>query len=970
MRNESDTQAPDLFGQPEGEKKASHKTSPNAQNVQPTPGQNSTPAPAFGNNSERAAHYWGQYTPAPDQHPALERFNLFSHQARVIPEGANLPFADATGVDWLVLPLSNGRGQLADLAFLHPEPGQHPRFLQGYPQGAFMPSSPDRGQTVYVLADPLEGMALYRAGWQYDDTSQTDRFTVAVAITFTPDDWSCPRVPSLAELDTPADLQARGGDNLTRTAAVLARLGHPVAVPVLAHRADAWRGLLAETEAVVLPLQAPFSMLDTADWPGLPDHLSGLWQQHAPAFVRQFNSGSGRYEVRENGLFYVDRDKDGNEYDRHLSPPVHVLAKTRTKDGTAWGRLLEWYDGDNRRHEWAMPMDLLQGEATDVCKLLAKRGADVSLNRRCRDLFTAYLQTCPTHRRALCVDRTGWHGDCFVLPNRVYGHSSGSEITVYQGRFSGRYRQAGTLAQWREQVAALAVGNSRLAFAISAAFAGPLLELAGLQGGGFHFRSGSSEGKSTILRVACSVWGDPGQYRRTWKSTANAMEGMAAEHNAGLLVLDELGEGDPRTVGDVVYMLANGQGKGRMAKTLEVRESESWRIVYLSSGEETLEAIMAKAGQKPKAGQDIRLADIPAGAGAGLGVWDTSHGMGHGLEGGKSFSKRLDASAARLHGSAGDAWLSHLTTHRERISSDLQPRIRAFADQHTPSHAGGQVGRVCDLFALVAVAGELATLAGITGWSTGEATAAAARCFADWLAVFGTGNREHSSALEQVRAFIQAHGSSRFEPLDREAWNAWSSSQPRTVNRVGYWRDTPQGREYLIFPEQWKNEVCKGLDSEATARTIRDAGHLKHQPDRLTHLEQPPDTTKRQPFIVLKPSILDGTNGTNGTSQAPQGFERVPSARTPTVQTVQNPAQPEPVPASDPACTALYRVPNGVTVQPEPAPDKACTARTACTVEKTPSPIKTANGYPLNRGFAPASTPPTEEQFNLWEGDA
>lgn len=45
---------------------------------------------------------------------------------------------------------------------------------------------------------------------------------------------------------------------------------------------------------------------------------------------------------------------------------------------------------------------------------------------------------------------------------------------------------------------------------------------------------------------------------------------------------------------------------------------------------------------------------------------------------------------------------------------------------------------------------------------------------------------------------------------------------------------------------------------------------------------------------------------------------------------------------------------------------------TANDTQKTepPSPIKTANGYTLNPGFAPASTPPTEEQFNLWEGDA
>lgn len=928
---------------------------------QPQPKPEQVKGLTFSNNSERAAYYWDQYTPAPDHHPALQRFNLFSHQARSIPDGATMPFEDVTGADWLVLPLSSVRGHLLDLVFLHPEQGQRPRFLQGYPGGAFMPSSPDRGQTVYVVADPLEGMALYRAGWQYDETSQAERFTVAVAITFTPDDWSCPRVPSLAELDTPADQQPRG-DNLAHTAATLARLGHPVAVPVPAHQADAWRALLAESEAVVLPLETPFSMLEPADWTGLPDHLSALWQQHAPAFVRQFNSGSGRYEVRENGLFYVDKDKDGNEYERYLSPPVHVLAKTRSKDGTAWGRLLEWYDDDNRRHEWAMPMDLLQGEATDVCKLLASRGASVTLTKKGRDLFTNYLQTCPTHRRALCVDRTGWHGDCFVLPNRVYGQSSGSEITVYQGRYSSRYRQAGTLAQWREQVAALAVDNSRLGFAISAAFAGPLLELAGLQGGGFHFRGESSSGKTTAVDVAASVWGDPRKYRRTWKSTANAMEGMAAEHNAGLLVLDELREADPRTVGDVVYMLANGQGKSRMAKTLEVRESETWRIVYLSSGEETLQSVMASAGQKPKAGQDIRLADIPADAGAGLGVWDTVHGMGQGREGGKRFSKHLSDRISRLYGSAGDAWLSYLTTHRERISSELQPRIRAFADQHTPSQAGAQVGRVCDLFALVAVAGELATQAGLTGWEKGEASAAAARCFADWLAVFGTGNREQSSATEQVRAFIQAHGSSRFEPLDREAWH----SQPRTVNRVGYWRDTQEGREYLIFPEQWKNEVCKGLDSEAVARTIRDAGHLRHKHGSLKLESRTPDSDTKTRFYVVKASLLGGDSGDNSDSLANKGFAlSLPHSQQVATVATRQASSTGPAPA---VATGRYQhQPDSDSGKPSKSGAVATVASVATT--KTPPPEKTANGYPLNSGFV-ASTAPTEEQCELWEGDA
>ena len=40
-------------------------------------------------------------------------------------------------------------------------------------------------------------------------------------------------------------------------------------------------------------------------------------------------------------------------------------------------------------------------------------------------------------------------------------------------------------------------GNSRMVFALSVAFAGPLIEPAGEDSGGFHLRGVSSTGKST-----------------------------------------------------------------------------------------------------------------------------------------------------------------------------------------------------------------------------------------------------------------------------------------------------------------------------------------------------------------------------------------------------------------------------------------------------------------------------------------
>ena len=99
-----------------------------------------------------------------------------------------------------------------------------------------------------------------------------------------------------------------------------------------------------------------------------------------------------------------------------------------------------------------------------------------------------------------------------------------------------------------------------------------------------------------------------------------------------------------------------------------------------------------------------------------------------------------------------------------------------------PAKADGQVARVAARFALVAAAGELATALDILPWPAGEASAAAARCFNDWLAARGdNGPEEITAGLRQVRAFLELHGTSRFE----EAW-------PRDTRNRGTSRPRPR----------------------------------------------------------------------------------------------------------------------------------------------------------------------------------
>jgi len=129
------------------------------------------------------------------------------------------------------------------------------------------------------------------------------------------------------------------------------------------------------------------------------------------------------------------------------------------------------------------------------------------------------------------------------------------------------------------------------------------------------------------------------------------------------------------------------------------------------------------------------------------------------------------------------------------------------------------VRSVCLRFALVAAAGSLATAFGLTGWPDDEADRAAAVCFRAWLNKRGgAGDHEIEAGIRQVTAFVEAHGSSRFEAVKAEA-------DERVINRVGYRERDEQGRWcYYVMPEMWRREVTKGFDAAELARAMVDRG--------------------------------------------------------------------------------------------------------------------------------------------------
>lgn len=512
-------------------------------------------------------------------------------------------------------------------------------------------------------------------------------------------------------------------------------------------------------------------------------------------------------------------DADGNR--EFICSPLHVEADTRDEHSGNWGRLLRFPDRDGVAHQWPMPMELLSGDGREYRAELLRQGLVIGSTRKARLLLETYLSKKPD-KTVLCVTRQGWHRGAFVLPDESIGEQS--EAAYLQTLSSNHlFRVAGTVEDWRDHLGRYCSGNNRLLLAVSVALVAPLLEPLQGENGGWHFTGTSSTGKTTALFVAGSIHGGGGDkgFIRRWRATINGLESVAETHHDALLCLDEIAECRPDDVNEAAYMLANGQGKTRQARGGALRRTLEWRLTFLSSGELSLADHVAQTGKRVRAGQEVRVINLPADAGAGLGLFEELHGFNSGDE----FARHLQRSAREYFGAPLRAFLHGVAGRQDELRKRYRIFEAALLEEMLPKTAASEVSRVAHRFALAAFAGELATELNITGWQPEDATAAVKTLFATWLAARGTeGSTDEENALRQVRRFLEMHGQSRFQQL--------GLSGERIVNRAGYVEALPEddGLIYYVLPEVFRSEVCGGFDHKNVAKMLNQRGCL-----RVTH---------------------------------------------------------------------------------------------------------------------------------------
>ncbi len=510
---------------------------------------------------------------------------------------------------------------------------------------------------------------------------------------------------------------------------------------------------------------------------------------------------------------YSDR-KTGDPRTLQICDPLEVVMQMYERETGIFSMKLQFRTVAGQK-EIFMDQGMLSGRGGPLCEELFSKGLRINKTGG-EEHVVKYLSE--SVRQSPLVDtvrKPGWHEKSFVLPGKTFGpdrvamsHDIGVE---------NLFRKSGTLEGWQEGVAKLCLGNAVPTLSISTVFGSMLLRRVGVHGGGFHLKGDSSTGKTLSQYLACSVLGPPdmGGYLASWDTTKNGLELSAEIRNDLPLILDEIKQVNPHMVQQMVYMLANGQGKGRMGQDRNQEPAKTWRVLMLSSGEKNLTEHAALSGDPANAGAELRMVDVNAGN-REFKAFDDIHDKTDGAE----FWDSLNAAANEHYGTAGPAFLERLTCENDRdFVAELAEIRRLFSINNS------QAGRVADRFAVAALGGELASEYGILPWPKGTAIHACKTLYDEWAATQGKGSTEDRQILTMISDFLDAHGDTRFSDV--------SFGADRTPGpRAGYYELVGESRVYH-FNKAGLKEAIRGYGIDRILQALDSVSALKRsRPDK------------------------------------------------------------------------------------------------------------------------------------------
>jgi hypothetical protein len=296
------------------------------------------------------------------------------------------------------------------------------------------------------------------------------------------------------------------------------------------------------------------------------------------------------------------QDEDGNTINELLFPYVVEPSSVSVVRDYDEGLVVtfkhkvqnEYFTGD-------IPINFItgSGDKSSLGLLLSK--ADMILTPAQTNGFKLFmtawvqqLQQRDTFKTA--VSSFGWHGDNFAIGDRLITPTGDSPATVRADpNIRKIYKPMGSVDAWKK-AAQFVINQNRpeINAIIATAFGAPLVKVSGVAGMVLSIVSqGSGTGKSTALRLAQSVWGNPNTGINALHDTTNSVAKKLGTLKNLPAYWDEIRiKEDVQSFIKLVFQLAQGKDKTRLNSSSSTQETGSWKtLIAAASNESILEHI-------------------------------------------------------------------------------------------------------------------------------------------------------------------------------------------------------------------------------------------------------------------------------------------------------------------------------------------------------------------------------------------
>jgi Domain of unknown function (DUF927) len=455
-------------------------------------------------------------------------------------------------------------------------------------------------------------------------------------------------------------------------------------------------------------------------------------------------------------------------------------------------------------------------------------------------ILEACIKQAPPEYR-LAAAHVGWRSEqtAFVLHERVVGTEAGEKRLVpphWLGKGDlAALKHVGSLDRWIEEVADPCRFSTRLMFALSCAFAAPLVKIMGMQSFGAMLFASAKVGKSTALVVGASVIGlGTESALPNFNTTDASFYERARSFNDLLYAVNEVGLADKKKASiysvlrERVYGYAEGRDTSRHSGSgfASASSSATWRGVLLGSSEHSCEALARMAGQDRDAGEYARVFDVPV---VDEGLTSVIDRVPNEVAADEiaAWSRQqlgdLRKACAANHGVAIEPYLVHLMEAGASLPDSITAYMQAFANKLNLQSSDEALVHAARNFSLIYAGACLAIDARLLPWRRQETLDAIVACFEAgmgelkvWEAVRRRASKLLISSLKAARLKNRRH--SDFDPsTDPGFYEKVHGSPVITLRAATMRRWFPDDEQYRAALE-WLDETGRLIKANAEPR--------------------------------------------------------------------------------------------------------------------------------------------------------